>query len=114
MNQDELHTLEKTVQGMQWETVALSPSQEEVQSLDHQLPQEWVQPLVVDHEAEFSQEEIHALSHAPLEIPEGDIDQNARQAISELQIDVEEIMQELDHAPSLDLPTQDHDYDFGR
>jgi hypothetical protein len=47
-------------------------------------------------------------------VPEGDIDENAYQAISELGIDVKAMMQELDHVPSLDMPEIDHDHDFGR
>lgn len=114
MNQHDSRTLETAIQGMQWEAVALSPSQEEVQVLDQQLPQEWLQLLVFDHETGFSQEEGNAPLHQHIEVLEGDIDKNARQAIKELGIDIEEIMQELDHAPSHDMPDQDHDHDFGR
>jgi hypothetical protein len=114
MNQDEdLQALETTVRAMEWETVSFEPSQAEVQALDQQLPAEWVQPL--EQEAEFSQDELQALMDAPLDVPEGDIDKNAHQALSELDVDMQAIMQELDHAPALDLPEISHDeHDFGR
>lgn len=114
MNQHDLHTLETVIQGMQWETVALSPSQEEVQALDQQLLLEWIQPLVVHREAGLSQEEGYEFLYEHREVPEGDIDTNARQVIEELDIDIWEIMQELDHDPFHDLPDQDDDHDFGR
>ncbi len=108
MNQDDLPTLETTMQSMKWETVALEPSPEDVQALDQQLPTEWLEP------PEFTQEELQALLDTPIDAPEGDIDENARQAISELDIDVKEIMQELDHAPTMDMPEISHEDDFGR
>jgi hypothetical protein len=113
MNND-LTELETTVQGMDWKNVSLEPSPEEVQALDRTLPDGWTQTL--EQEAEFSQEELQALLDAPLDGPEGDIDENARQAISELDIDVQEIMQELDHEPTMDIPEREisHDDDFGR
>jgi len=112
MNQDELHALEATVQAMHWERVSLSPSPTEVQALDQQLPAEWLQPL--EREALFTQEEWDTLLDAPLDIPEGDIDENARQAIKELGLDIQAVIQELDHAPAMDLEDLGHDFDFGR
>ncbi|QBD80457.1 hypothetical protein EPA93_32590 [Ktedonosporobacter rubrisoli] len=111
MTQDELDALEASVQTIGWERVTLSPSQAEVQALDQQVPPEWLQPL----ERDFSQEEVQALLQAPLEIPEGDIEENARQALNELGVDVQEIMQELDQAPTLEVPSDlDPDHDWGR
>jgi hypothetical protein len=52
--------------------------------------------------------------HTLLAFPEGDIDHNFAQAVSELGIDTHALMQELDQAPSHDLPEIHHDYDFGR
>lgn len=112
MNQDELQALEATAQAMHWENVSLSPSPTDVQALDQQLPAEWVQTL--EQETAFTQEEVDALLNTPLDVPEGHFDDNARQAINELGIDVPEIMQELDHAPSLDLPEISQEHDFGR
>ncbi|GAC1357872.1 MAG: hypothetical protein PVS3B1_07570 [Ktedonobacteraceae bacterium] len=91
--QDNLDQLEKKVQGMQWETVSLEPLQEDVQALDQQLPTTWTE-LLDQHE--FGQEEIQALMNAALDIPEGDITENARRAIEEFNVDVNGIMQQLD------------------
>ena len=114
MNQDDIQAVDAVLQRMQWGDVSLSPSPEEVAALDQQLPADWLQLL--EQEPQFSKEALEDLLRAPLDIPEGDIDANARQALRELDIDVEAIIRELDHEPPLDIPKDvDHNHDdFGR
>jgi hypothetical protein len=109
---DPLDQLEASVEAMQWKHVSLSPEPSEVQALDQQLPAEWTQQL--SPEIDRQEEQDQSLLDMPLEVPEGDISQNAAQAMSELGIDAQSVMQELDQAPSHDLPEIHHDYDFGR
>ncbi len=65
----------------------------------------------------FSQEEWQVLVDAPLDVPEGDITENARHALTEFDIDINKVIQELDtpdtYEPEtkIDLNYQD---DFGR
>ncbi|QBD82431.1 hypothetical protein EPA93_43240 [Ktedonosporobacter rubrisoli] len=112
MNHDELDKLEIAVRNMRWEDVQFSPSLDEVRELDRQLPAGWVQTL----EENFTQEEVQAWLRAPLQVPENNnINEEARQAISELDLNVEDIIQELDHAPTLELPPElPPDHDWGR
>lgn len=109
---DPLDQLEASVQAMQWEQVSLSPTPSEVQTLDQQLPAEWTQQLSQDIDRQEAQD--RSLLDTSLEVTEGDISQNAAQAMSELGMDTHALMQELDQAPSHDLLEIQHDYDFGR
>lgn len=111
--QEALVQLEATLQAMQWDEVSLSPDTAFFQAIEQGLPGEWTRHMA---EREFTPEELEALLHAPIDVPEGDIDQNALQALQELDIDVEKIFAELDTELDRDQAplAQDHDVDFDR
>ncbi len=103
--------LDAELQAMQWDTVSLEPDPAEVQQLDQELPAEWTQTL--EPEEEYTPDELADLLHADLDIPEGDIDQNAQQALNELELDRDALAQERDLDLDLDVQ-QEQDFDFGR
>lgn len=128
-----LEQLESDFLEMEWETIDLEPFPGP--TLEQELPVEWQQELVLEEEREmdeyelycclqievetFTQERLEVLLEAPIEmyIPGGDIEANARDAVSELAIDIGGIYEEADHGhmplPDLKFPGQDRD-DFGR
>src|SRR6266567_9521167 len=110
----DLEQLETDVQGMQWENVSLEPDTADVQQLDQELPAEWTtlaeQP---EREEEYTPEELADLLDTEPELPEGDIDQNADQALQELDLDLQEIAQERDLDLDIDIDLQ-QGFDFGR
>ena len=120
----DLEDLENTVQSMQWESVTLEPSAEEVQALDQQLPESWLSEI--DQEQAFDQEVLEPLTsmseqelNAMLDIPPGDIDLNARLAVQELDLDIEAIVRDIEgqeiELDSLEIDQEiDLGDDFGR
>jgi hypothetical protein len=92
-NLQDLRHLEDLVHNMQWETVTLEPAAEQVRTIDQQLPDAWLGELNVEYDRDV------------LDIPPGDINTNARNAIHELGIDLEAIMRDIEsHEISLDAP----------
>src|SRR2546421_7873115 len=100
----ELEQLEQAVQEMQWGDVSLEPEFDN-QELDQELPPAWNEYLDerLAYEAEFDAEVLDPLYemteeelNATLDVPEGDIDRNAEQALNELdtEIDLNAIAQE--------------------
>jgi hypothetical protein len=111
-----IEDLENAVQSLQWETVELLPSAEEVEALDQQLPESW--QTFLDQEQAFDQEVLEPLTsmseqelNATLDVPEGDIDLNAQQAIDELGLDVRDIEGQEILQETLEIDLGD---DFGR
>lgn len=109
--QQTLEQLESDVQAMQWEQVNLAPDAASLEEIEQGLPDEWTQ---LEAEQGFTQEELQSFLDAEIDIPEGDIDQNAEQALQELEIDLDAIAAERDPDLDLNLPEQEHDFDFGR
>lgn len=120
----DLEDLENTVQSMQWETVELEPSADEVQALDQQLPESWLAEL--EQEQAFGREVLEPLTtmseqelNSRLDIPEGSIDLNAEQAIEEMGLDVNSILQDIE-SQEIQMDTLEIDQgldlsdDFGR
>lgn len=108
----DIEQFEADVQAMQWENVSLEP-EPGWQDIEQELPEAWTQPLEPELAEEYSQEELQAFLDAPIDTPEGDIDANAEQALQELDLDLESIAQE-NTIPDIDLPGQEHEFDFGR
>src|SRR5215813_5623425 len=101
MDPQNLEELENTVQSMQWDTVALEPSAEEVQALDQQLPDSWLVEL--EQEQAFDREVLEPLTtmsdqelNTMLDIPEGDINLNAEQAVQEIGLDVDALIRDIE------------------
>lgn len=114
--------LEAALHDMDWEQVSLEPDSREVEALDQQLPDAWLSSL--EREAAFDREILDPLLtmsdqelQQQLVIPEGDIDQNAHQALAELEFDVEGLLREIERQEqameSLERAERDRD-DFGR
>ena len=110
--QQALDQLESDVQAMQWEEVSLDPNTTSWEEIEKDLPAEWTTEL--DLREEYSQEELAELLDRPIDVPEGDIDENAEQALQELDINLDTIAAERDTDLNLDLPAPEHDFDFGR
>jgi hypothetical protein len=104
------------------EPLRITPDPHEVQEIEGAIPDEWKQAptpepdrdQVIEHLSQMSDSELAR----QLDVPEGDIDQNARQAVQEMQLDVQAILQEQEPTPPAP-PTQaeqtpTHDDDFGR
>src|ERR1700730_4561328 len=77
--------------------IHLGPNLEEVAQIEQELPPEWSE---IAYETELDQQ-IDDLArmddqelNSKLEVPEGDIDQNARDAMQELHIDTQALTQE--------------------
>jgi hypothetical protein len=109
------------------EPLRITPDPAEIAEIDQAIPDEWKQiptpeqdiDQVIEHLSQMSDSEL--AKH--LDVPEGDIDQNARQAVQDLQLDVQAIVQEPTQpappSPTPVPPTQaeqapTHDDDFGR
>src|SRR5262245_57249030 len=119
-----IEDLENTVQSMGWESVTLEPSAEEVQALDQQLPDAWLSEI--DREQAFDREVLEPLTtmseqelNSMLDIPPGDINLNALQAVQELGLDVDAIIREIEgqeiQLDSLEIDQEiDLGDDFGR
>jgi hypothetical protein len=112
--------LEQFMRTMQWDTVSLTPNEQEVLIIDQAMPQEWTQTLEAEQEEIFENEVLEPLYtkslqelNAMLEITEGDIIENARESLQSFDFDIDAIMQEVETIDiSLDIML-DHD-DFGR
>jgi hypothetical protein len=98
MNTPEYRDIERRIgQELQKTPLAITPNPVEVQQIDQELPEAWTQ--------EYTPEELNQLLKAELDTPEGDIDQNAQNALNELYqqgaLNHEEIMQEVRDTPEL-------------
>jgi len=109
----DLQTFQSVVDQMQWPQVSLEPDPAVVEAIDLEIPSEWLQLLdTPDLEAEFDQEVLGPLSR----MTDEELNTQVREVISELDIDVDTIMRELD-SPDLGLDQSlghDLDLDFGR
>src|SRR5579859_7900979 len=103
--------LEEKVYAMGWERVSLEPAAADVQALDQELPPEWL--TLREPEQAFTHEELDALMKEPLDIPAGDLNEHTRQALHELDTDMNALMQEVD-VPEVGKLEQDHSTDFER
>jgi hypothetical protein len=109
----EFEQLEMDVHAMQWEHVSLEPDPADVQRADQELPAEWTQTLEPEHDTEYTPDELDDLLHSDVELPEGDIDANAEQALDQLDIDLDAIAQERDFDLEIDIQPE-QGFDFGR
>jgi len=105
MTQDQ-RSIEQTVGDMSWETVTLEPDPAEVEEIDRQVPPEWMQTLEHDQEQAFDQEVLDPL----LVLSDEELQEQVREALTELDINVHEVMQELD-TPEQDRADQHLDFD---
>src|SRR6184192_2727300 len=105
MTQDE-RSIEQMVGEMPWETVALEPDPAEVEAIDRQVPPEWTQTLEHDQEQAFDQEVLNPL----LTLNDEELQQQVREALTELDINIHEVMQELD-IPGQHRADQQLDFD---
>jgi hypothetical protein len=108
--QQALEQLEADLQAMQWEEVSLDPDAASWQDIEQELPVEWTE---LEAERAFTQEELQALLDAEIDASEGDIDQNAEQALQELELDLDALVTERESELDLDLaqPEQERDLD---
>jgi hypothetical protein len=98
------------------EPVSLEPDAQEVAELEQQLPAEWLRELEPER-SEYTPEELQRLLEQPVELPEGNIDELAREAIRESNIDLKALFDELpdlSQEPFPEIQPPDHDHDFGR
>ena len=98
--------IEQTVRDMSWETVALEPDPAEVEAIDRQIPPEWTQTLEHDQEQEFDQQVLDPLRS----LSDDELQERVRETLTELDINVHEVMQELD-TPEQDRADQHLDFD---
>src|SRR6267378_2396415 len=105
MNEDQ-SSIEQTIHDMSWETVTLEPDPAEVEEIDRQVPPEWTQTLEHDQEQAFDQEVLDPL----LVLSDEELQEQVREALTELDINVHEVMQELD-TPEQDRADQHLDFD---
>jgi hypothetical protein len=101
---------------LEQEPVSLEPDAQEVAKLEQQLPAEWLRQLEPER-SEYTPEELQHLLEQPVELPEGNIDELAREAIRESHIDVKAIFDELPDLSQEQLPdlhSHDDDHDFDR
>jgi hypothetical protein len=119
-----LEDLENTVGSLQWESVSLEPLAEEVEALDQQLPESW--QAFLDQEQAFEQEVLGPLTsmseqelNSTLDVPEGDIDLNAQQAVEDLGLDIDSTIRDIE-GQEMQLDSLEFDQgfdqsdDFGR
>jgi hypothetical protein len=112
--------LEAFLRTMQWEQVSLTPDAQEVATIDQELASEWLQPLEPELEEDIERDVIAPLTamsieelNSRLEIPEGDIIENAQASLEQFDLDIDALMQEVE-TPDIALQ-QDKDLDdFGR
>lgn len=110
---DQLAQLEGDMQRIEWDELSLEPDPAEVREIDEELPIEWTS---IDYEQAFYDEVEEptvnlsdAMLNERLYIPEGDIDENARQAIGMLDIDTVALTEEIQlHSPY--SPNQSENY----
>jgi hypothetical protein len=105
MTQDERNT-QQIVRAIPWETVALEPDPAEVEKIDLQVPLEWRQTLEQEQERAFDQEVLNPL----LALGDDELQQQVRETLAELDINVREVIQELD-TPEKDRRDQHLDFD---
>jgi hypothetical protein len=101
---------------LEQEPVSLEPDVQEVAELEQQIPAAWLQELEPER-SEYTPEELQRLLEQPVELPEGNIDELAREAIREFNIDVKAIFDELpdlSQEPLPELHPRDYDHDFDR
>jgi hypothetical protein len=108
MTQEE-RSIEQIVHDLSWEMVALEPDPAEVEAIDRQVPPEWTQTLEHDQEQEFDQEVLDPL----LALSDDELQEQVREALIELDMNMHEIMKELD-APEQQQADQHLDLDFDR
>ncbi len=105
MTQDERNT-QQIVRAMSWETVALEPDPAEVEKIDQQVPLAWTQTLEQEQERAFDQEVLNPL----LALGDDELQQQVQEVLTEFDINVREVMQELD-TPEKDRRDQHLDFD---
>ncbi len=109
--------VEETIRtSLEREPVSLEPDAREVAELEQHLPAAWLQELEPGR-SEYTAEELQHLLEQPVELPEGNIDELAREAIRESNIDLKAIFDELPDLSQEQLPEihpPDYDHDFGR
>lgn len=105
MTQDERNT-QQIVRAMPWETVALEPDPAEVEKIDQQVPLAWTQTLEQEQERAFDQEILNSL----LALNDDELQQQVRETLTNLNINVREVIQELD-TPEKDRRGQHLDFD---
>jgi hypothetical protein len=117
MDDPTIFQIEDTIRAsLEQEPVSLEPDAQEVAELEQHLPAAWLQEPGPER-SEYTPEELQHLLEQPVELPEGDIDELAREAIRESNIDVKAIFDELPDLSQEQLPEihqPDHDHDFGR
>ena len=92
---------------------------EEVEALDQQLPESW--QAFLDQEQAFDQEVLEPLTsmseqelNATLDVPEGDIDLNAQQAVEDLGLDIDSTIRDIEgQEMQLDSLEIDQEFDHG-
>jgi len=107
----DLEAFELAIDQMEWSEVSLEPDPAVVEAIEQEIPSKWLQSLEAPNlEAAFDQEVLGPLSR----MSDEELNTQVQEVISELDIDVETIMRELD-TPDLerDLPL-DPDLDVGR
>lgn len=105
MNQSDLDHLEAQARHVPWSEVSIEPDPREVAAIEEEIPQAWNE---FDHEALTDQQiqQLYGLTDEELaqkfDIQEGDIEENARQAMTELNINTQQIINErqLDASPN--------------
>jgi hypothetical protein len=105
-----LEQLEAHVAAMEWQQVSLDPDAALWKEIEQDLPAEWTQ---LELREEYSQEELAAFLDAEIDVPPGDIDRNAQEALQSFDIDLEAIIQERDTELDVDREPE-HDFDFDR
>jgi len=107
----DLEAFELAIDQMEWSEVSLEPDPAVVEAIEQEVPGEWLQSLEApDLEAAFDQEVLEPLSR----MTDEELNTQVREVISELDIDVETIMRELD-TPDLERDhSLDPDLDVGR
>jgi hypothetical protein len=101
---------------LEQEPISLEPDAQEVAELEQQLPAAWLRQLEPER-SEYTPEELQRLLEQPVELPEGDIDELARETIRKSHIDLKAIFDELPDLSQEQLPElhpRDYDHDFGR
>ena len=106
MNTPERREIEQQIaRDLEENPISFAPDSREVEQLDQELPEAWTQ--IIEQEQEYTPEELGIFLNTEPEIPEGDIDVNAQQALNELYqegtIDFDIIIQETSETPDLSL-----------
>ena len=77
------------------------------------LEQSEAHVVAIEWEEEYSREELAVFLEAEIDVPPGDIDRNAQEALQSFDIDLEAIIQERDTELDFDRELE-HDIDFDR